>query len=152
MKWVKPRPVEGFFARRLGKYFGKKKKGSKPVSPTELQQAAKFNVTTAAAKGVSPLVSKKAIGVIALITTIAGGWLGKEVMIDEQSIQSAIDNGYQAYIAVMALIGAVTWFYKFVRNIYTEWGRIKTHGVKISGPNADLAFDFAPKNGNDSEG
>lgn len=147
-QYAKPGRIAGFFARRLGKKFRPKEKPvSQPrtMSPNEVAQAQKFNVATAAGKGVSPLLTKKAVGVVAIVTMLASGWLGKEVMVDEQTIGTAIDNGYQVYLSVMAFIAAATWFYKFARNIYTEWGRIRAHGVKISGPNA--AFDFAPRNG-----
>lgn len=157
-EYVKPGKLSGFFARRTGKrihqltrlWFGKKEK--QVVSPQEQKaQELKFNVSTAAGKGVDPLLSKKAAGVVALITMVLSGYMGHEVAVDQMSIDAAIQQGVAIWMAVNTLIAGVTWFYKVFKNIYTEWGHIRKHGVKVAGPNADLAFEFGtdeiPQNG-----
>lgn len=102
----------------------------------------KFNLSTAAAKGFSPMATKKAAGVVALVTALAGGYLGKEIMVDDQTVNAAMQHVGELYTAAMTIIAGITWFYKVIHNIYTEWERITTHGVKVSGPNADLVFNF----------
>lgn len=136
--YAKPRPVIGFFAKRIGKWFRPKpKKEISQLSPTEMKQAQKFNVTTSQIKS--------AIATVAVLATVFGGMLGKEVLVDEQTIESAVQVIWQGYMGLLAVIAAATWILRTVKNVYSNWSRITEHGVKIAGPNADLAFDFAPK-------
>ena len=109
------------------------------MSPTELKQAQKFNLTTGTIKSI--------IATIAVLATVAGGVLGKEILIDETTITAAVESLYQAYLGIMAIVAAGTFILRFAKNVYSNWARITEHGVKISGPNANIGFDFAPKNG-----
>ena len=145
-KWAKPNRLVGWIAKRTGKWLRPKEKKEMNVpkpddstTPPEAIQAQKFNLTTNQVKGI--------VSAVAMITAVAGGLLGKQVLIDETTITTAIHNLYAAYMGVLAVVGAVAYVLRIVKNINSNWTRIKQHGVKVSGPNADLSFDFAPKDG-----
>lgn len=142
-KYAKSGPFRGFFlkrwTKRARKWYDSRTKEKPAMSNTPTPQ---FNVTTMAGKGVKPLYSKQALVVVGLITAALSGWAGVEIAIDEATIDQAIIQATALWTAINTAIAAITWFYKAARNVYTEWGRIKTHGVKIHGENA--TFDFAP--------
>ena len=108
-----------------------------PKDVSDLQQAKKFNASTANLKGI--------IAAVAVVTSVAGGLLGKQILIDQDTISVAVNNIYQAYMGVLAVIAAITYVLRILKNVKSNWDRIKQHGVKVSGPNADIGFDFAPR-------
>lgn len=108
-----------------------------PLPSKPNPQDLKFNASTANLKGI--------IAAVAVAATVLSGLLGKQIMIDDQSITTAVNNIYAGYMGVLAVVAAVTYIMRVVKNVYGNWQRITQHGVKISGPNADLSFDFGPK-------
>lgn len=91
---------------------------------------------------VSKAMLKGIMPAILVVAGIAGGFLGTEVVIDQEAVTQVADKVNALYGAVLVVIGIVTWFVKTAQALYKQRHRIKENGLKVHAGQESLVFGF----------